>query len=98
MSKCGRGGSSGIVSPKVPTNTAQKNITDFIKKQTNVDVNKYRDDFTSRFEVKDGVLLYWKDMPKTEKQTIQNLGNRYGNKLTFEDVGAWGKLIRFKGK
>ena len=94
----GRGGSSGIVSPKVPTNTAQKNITDFIKKQTNVDVNKYRDDFTSRFEVKDGVLLYWKDMPKTEKQTIQNLGNRYGNKLAFEDVGAWGKLIRFKGK
>ena len=56
----GRGGSSGIVSPKVPTNTAQKNITDFIKNQTNVDVNKYRDDFTSRFEVKDGVLLYWK--------------------------------------
>ena len=57
----GRGGNSGIASPKVPTNAVQKNITDFIKKQTNIDVNKYRDDFTSRFEVKDGVLLYWKD-------------------------------------
>ncbi len=94
----GRGGSSGIASPKAPTNTVQKNITNFIRSQTNIDISKYRDDFTSRFEVKDGVLLYWKDVPKTEKQTIQNLGTRYGNKLTFEDVGAWGKLIRFKGK
>lgn len=91
----GRGGSSGI-KPKVATNKTQKGIADFIRKQTKVDINKYRDDFTSRFEVKDGALLYWKDVPKTEKQAIQDLGNRYGGKLTFESVGSWGKLIRFK--
>lgn len=92
----GRGASSGIGRSKIPTNSTQKNIVEFIKTQTNVDVNKYRDDFTAKFEVKDGVLLYWKDVPKTEKQTIQDLRRRYNGKLNLEDVGAWGKLIRFK--
>lgn len=92
----GRGGSRGISKAKVATNKTQKSIADFIKTQTKVDINKYRDDFTSRFEVKDGALIYWKDVPRTEKQSILNLGNRYGGKLTFEDVGSWGKLIRMK--
>lgn len=92
----GRGGTSRIGKQKVTTNKIQKSIAYFIKKQTKVDINKYRDDFTSRFEAKDGALIYWKDVPKVEKQSILNLSTKYGGKLLFEDVGSWGKLIRLK--
>lgn len=103
----GRGGTSGLRAQKqakqeskVKTTQEQERIIGFVDKQINVDLNRWRDDFTARFEVPDGVLVYWKDIPATVRQEINNLANRYkGDKeLYIESVGAWGKLIKFRSK
>lgn len=84
--------------PTVKTTAKQAQIIDFVSNQTGINLNQWRDSFTERFEQKSGVLVYWKDVPETTKQKILNLSNQYkgGTTLIFEDVGAWGKLIRIK--
>lgn len=103
----GRGSVSGLGSkqqtreqPKIKTTQEQERIIGFVDKQINVDLNRWRDDFTAQFEVSDGVLVYWKDIPATIRQEINNLAKHYkGDKeLDIESVGVWGKLIKFRSK
>lgn len=78
----------------------QSEITEYISKQTGIDLNQYRDSTSRSFEPKDAVNVDWKRMPRDVKNRILDLSNQYKGsvELTFEDVGAWMKQIRIRRK
>lgn len=77
---------------------------DYIKKQTGVDLNKYRDGdgtspFTTSYWDKNGfkVAVDTKHMDKKDMQALQNLSVAYGgNTIVMETGGAWFHYIYLK--
>lgn len=70
---------------------------DWIKKQTNVDIEKYRDAQTKQFDKRGVVTVDWKRMPRTERAYIEDIARRYPNRIQIFDMGSWAKQIIFKG-
>lgn len=69
---------------------------DWIKKQVNVDIEKYRDSATKQFDKRGFITINWKNMPRTERAYIEQLAQKYPNRIQLFDAGAWAKQIRFK--
>lgn len=77
----------------------QSDLIGYINKQVGVDLNKYRDDTTRKFDRRDGISIDWDSVPKNDRQKILDLANRYGgDRYSVEDNGAWMKFIRIKKK
>lgn len=77
----------------------QTGVIDYISKQTGVDLNKYRDNITRNFDNRSGINVDWNSMPKSDRQKVLDLANRYGGgQYSVEDNGAWMKFIRIKKK
>lgn len=89
-SKANGGGNGGASASPQPKSEVGK----FILKQTGVNIEDYRDDFTKQFDGTDMIVLYWKDIPQTERTKIQQAENLYGKRqFVLTDTGAWGKAI-----
>lgn len=74
-------------------------ISDFIKTQVNVDINKYRDEKTKRFDTRRYITVDWKRMPQTERQQLSHLTiASYSKTIDIEKQGTWMALIKFKYK
>lgn len=75
----------------------QAGIVNYISEQTGVDLNKYRDDTTRKYDKRDGINIDWNNVSKGDRQKILDLANRYGGgRYSVEDNGAWMKFIRIK--
>lgn len=68
----------------------------WIKKQVNVDIEKYRDSATKQFDKRGFITIDWKSMPRTERAYIEQLAQKYTNRIQLFDAGSWAKQIRFK--
>jgi hypothetical protein len=72
-------------------------IQKFIQEQVGVDIDKYRDETTRRFDMQGGINVDWKRMPEDAKNKIQRLAAmQYDTNISLEDNGAWMKLIRIR--
>ena len=69
--------------------SAAQNTRDFIKHQVNVDIDKYRDDFTKQFDNTKITNVDWKRIPRTERQQIEHLQAAYGGAIKLHNNGAW---------
>lgn len=75
----------------------QAGIVSYISEQTGVNLNKYRDDTTRKYDKRGGINIDWNNVPKGDRQKILDLANRYGGgRYSVEDNGAWMKFIRIK--
>lgn len=84
--------------PKKKTTTAFS-PAEFVKTQTGVDLEKYRDSTTRRFDKRGVIIVDWKRMPETARQKIMVLSTRqYTNNIEIEEFGTWGMQIRKKRK
>ena len=91
---------------KTPTNKktvkpvtlkSAKDIPNFIKNQTGIDINKYRDDTTRRFDARFYISVDWASMPASERRSLELLSRaNYSTNIQLEDQGAWMKAIRIK--
>ena len=68
----------------------------WIKNQVNVDIEKYRDSATKQFDRRGYITVDWKNMPRTERAYIEQLAQKYPNRIQLFDAGSWAKQIRFK--
>ena len=68
---------------------------EWIKNQTNVDIEKYRDDETRKFDRRGYITIDWKSMPQTERAYLEDIARRYPNRLQMFDMGSWGKQLKF---
>lgn len=73
--------------------SAAQKTREFIKNQTNVDIDKYRSDTTRHYDNTKITHVNWKDMPKTERRQLELLQSRYGGSIILHDSGAWMKGI-----
>lgn len=69
---------------------------DWIKKQVNVDIEKYRDSDTKQFDKRGFITVNWKGMPQTERAYIEQLATKYPNRIQLFDAGVWAKQIRLR--
>lgn len=67
----------------------EKEIIDFILTQTGVDLNKYRDSATRRFDTKTRFNVDWGMMSEPDKRKVRNLYHKYPHKFTMELCGVW---------
>ena len=91
---------------KTPTNKktvkpvtlkSAKDIPNFIKNQTGIDINKYRDDTTRRFDARFYINVDWASMPASARRSLELLSRaNYSTTIQLEDQGAWMKAIRIK--
>ncbi len=79
--------------PSRKEKAAQK-TRDWIKNQIDVDIDKYRNDTTRRFDNTKLTNVDWSSMPKTERRRIEELASRYGGSLKLHNNGAWMKAIQ----
>lgn len=70
----------------------RKQIVEYVKGQIGVDLEKYRTDFTKRWERKNEIIVEWREMPRTDWQKVERLIDSR-QKLRAENVGVWGKMI-----
>lgn len=75
---------------------ARMTAGDWIKNQVNVDIEKYRDSATKQFDKRGFITINWKNMPRTERAYIEQLAQKYPNRIQLYDAGAWAKQIKFK--
>lgn len=75
---------------------ARMTAGDWIKNQVNVDIEKYRDSATKQFDKRGFITINWKRMPRTERAYIEQLAQKYPNRIQLFDAGAWAKQIRFR--
>lgn len=86
-------------SVKPVTLKSAKDIPNFIKNQTGIDINKYRDDTTRRFDKRSYINIDWSSMPASARRSLELLSRaNYSTNIQLEDQGAWMKAIRIKKK
>lgn len=84
-------------SAKPVTLKSAKDIPNFIKNQTGIDINKYRDDTTRRFDKRSYINIDWSSMPASARRSLELLSRaNYSTNIQLEDRGAWMKAIRIK--
>lgn len=77
------------------TKRQRTTAADWIKNQVNVDIEKYRNSATKQFDKRGFITIDWKNMSRTERAYIEQLAQKYPNRIQLFDAGAWAKQIRF---
>ena len=73
-------------------NAAQK-TRDFIRQQTDVDIDQYHSDTTRRFDNSKITYVDWEGMNRAQRRSIEGLQTQYGGSIKLHDGGAWMKGI-----
>lgn len=76
--------------------TIRNKIIEYVKGQTNVDLEPYRTDFTKRWERKNEIIVDYRNIPRNAWRNIESLANSKNSKIRIESVGVWGKMIAYK--
>lgn len=74
----------------------REKIIAYVKNQINVDLQKYRTDFSKKWERENEIIVEYKEIPKTIWRNIELLANSKNSKIRIESVGVWGKMIVYR--
>ena len=74
----------------------REKIIEYVKNQINVDLQKYRTDFSQKWERENEIIVEYKEIPKTIWRNIELLANSKNSKIRIESVGVWGKMIAYR--
>lgn len=74
----------------------REKIIAYVKNQINVDLQKYRTDFSQKWERENEIIVEYKEIPKTIWRNIELLANSKNSKIRIESVGVWGKMIAYR--
>lgn len=68
-------------------------IISYVETQTNVNLERYRTDFTKRWERPDEIIVEYKEIPKSMWRRVEWLASKKNPKIRMEHVGVWGMMI-----
>lgn len=71
-------------------------IIEYVKNQINVDLQKYRTDFSKKWERENEIIVEYREIPRTMWRNIELLANSKNSKIKIESVGVWGKMIAYR--
>lgn len=71
-------------------------IIEYVNKQIGIDLEKYRNNFTKRWENENEIIIEWREMKKTDFRKLELLVASKNSHIRMENVGAWGKMIAYK--
>lgn len=74
--------------------TAKKEIIEYVKKQTGIDPDQYRTDFSKKWERNGEIIVEYREMKKSQWRNIEILAIK--GRIRIESVGVWGKMITWK--
>lgn len=75
-----------------------RNPVDFVQHQLGIDLNKYRDDTTKRFDGRGFVTIDAKSVPKSDWRKIEMLAADHGGSMEIARSGTWMAQLRMKKK
>lgn len=68
-------------------------IIEYVKNQINVNLEKYRSDFTKQFERNDEIIIERKEMDRKDFRNLELLASSKNSKIRTENVGVWGVMV-----
>lgn len=74
----------------------REKIIAYVKNQINVDLQKYRTDFSQKWERENEIIVEYKEIPRNIWRNIELLAGHRNSKIRIESVGVWGKMIAYK--
>ena len=74
----------------------REKIISYVKNQINVDLQKYRTDFSQKWERENEIIVEYKEIPKTIWRNIELLANSKNSKIRIESVGVCWKMIAYR--
>ena len=74
----------------------REKIIAYVKNQINVDLQKYRTDFSQKWERENEIIVEYKEIPRNIWRNIELLASHRNSKIRIESVGVWGKMIAYK--
>ena len=72
----------------------KKLLVDFVKKQTDIDLEKYIEPRAKNSRT--GLSVHLEDIPRNGRRQVIDVLNQYGRKMRIEDNGGWGDFIYFE--
>jgi len=72
-------------------------MTECIKHQIGVDVEKYRTDFAKQWERKGEIIIERKEMPRTDFRKLELLASGKQSRIGMLPIGVCGTMIFWKG-
>ena len=72
----------------------KKLLVDFVKKQTDIDLEKYIEPRAKNSRM--GLSVHLEDIPKNGRRQVIDVLNKYGRKMRVEDNGGFGDFIYFE--
>ena len=72
----------------------KKLLVDFVKKQTDIDLEKYIEPRAKKSRT--GLSVHLEDIPRNGRRQVIDVLNQYGRKMRVEDNGGYGDFIYFE--
>lgn len=72
----------------------KKLLIDFVKKQTDIDLEKYIEPRSRN--TRTGLSVHLEDIPRNGRSQVIDVLNKYGRKMRIEDNGGFGDFIYFE--
>lgn len=88
----------GKQSTKQSRPSKERNPVDFVQHQLGLDLNKYRDSTTKRFDGRGFVTIDAKSVSKSDWRKIEMLAADYGGSMEIVRSGTWMAQLRMKKK
>lgn len=81
--------------PKEKNKSSQiSSVVDFVREQIGINLEKYRDETTRRFDKRGMITVDYQSMPKNEQRSLELLAVQYGGSLEISRSGTWMAHIR----
>lgn len=74
----------------------RKTIIEYVKNAVNVDLEKYRTDFTKSWERENEIIVEYREIAKSDWRNIELLASGRNSRIKIENVGVWGKMIALR--
>lgn len=74
----------------------REKIIEYVKNQINVDLQKYRTDFSKEWERENEIIIEYRKIPRAMWRNIELLAHSKNSKIRIESVGVWGKMIAYR--
>lgn len=71
-------------------------IVHYVYGQIGVNLEKYRTEFTKKWERDDEIIIEFREMSKTQFKNLELLAASSSSKIRMECVGVWGKMIALR--
>lgn len=81
---------------KKPKESMHDRMLSYVKQQTNVDLDKYRDEHTRRWDKRNTIHVDWKSMPSVDRGYLMLAAQQSHAPFTLTQGSAWTMALQFK--